>query len=124
MRNTLGLLQNAIDLIAAFFLIFGGWNATNSNTLAGYSCITLGPVLLYLSSGMWTKQIGKLIGRSVFYGTAFLALGLSVIILASVHAMPSVDRWVIYLVLSVLFGAFALSLVHLRLVRQQVAGTS
>ena len=124
MRNSLGLLQNVIDLIAAFFLIFGGWNATNSNTLVGYSCMTLGPVLLYLSSGMWTKQMGKLIGRSVFYGTAFLALGLSVTILASVHAMPSVDRWVIYLILSILFGAFALSLVHLRLVRRHVAETS
>ena len=45
MRNSLGVLQNMIDVIAAFFLILGGWNATNSNTLAGYSCVALGPVL-------------------------------------------------------------------------------
>jgi hypothetical protein len=123
LRSGLGILQNVIDSVAAFFLILGGWNATNSNAVFGYLCMALGPVLLYLSFGMWTRGTGKLVGRIVFYGVALLALGLSTAILASVRGLPSVDRWVIYLVIGVLLGTVLSSLAHLRLVRQEVAAT-
>jgi hypothetical protein len=121
LRFGLGVLQNAVDLVVAFFLVLGGWNATNSHAVIGYSCMLLGPVLLYLSSGMWTGGTWKLIGRTIFYGGALLALGLSATVLTSLHAFPTVDGDVIYLLIGSLFLAVLLSMVHFRLVRRESA---
>lgn len=121
LRFGLGVLQNVADLVVAFFLVLGGWNATNSHAAIGYSCMLLGPVLLYLSSGMWTEGKWKLIGRVIFYGGALLALGLSATVLISVHAFPSIDGYVIYLLIGGLFLAVFLSMVHLWLVRRESA---
>lgn len=121
LRFGLGVLLNVIDLVVAFFLVLGGWNATNSHAVTGYSCMLLGPILLYLSSGIWTRGNWKLLSRIVFYGGALLGLGVSAAVLISVRAFPSVDGSVVYLLIGGLFTSVLLSILHLRLSRRESA---
>jgi hypothetical protein len=60
LRVSLRLLLSFVDVIVALGLLFGGLNATNSHPLAGYATHLMGPILLYLSSGVWTRQRWKL----------------------------------------------------------------
>jgi len=115
----LSVFLNAIDLLVAFVLVLGGWNATNSHPSIGYACITLGPVLLYLSSGMWTKDRWKLIIRAAFYAGAFLFIGGGAAVLIGNQALPLGGRWVVYLGILALFVTFLLSLFHYWLVKRE-----
>src|ERR1700719_4375989 len=102
LRASVGLLLNVVDVIVALGLLLGGWNATRSNQLTGYACMLLAPGLLYLSSGVWTKQRWKLVSRLVLYGVAFLALSVSTAVLLIVRAFPS-PAIAIYLLIGLLF---------------------
>jgi hypothetical protein len=116
-------LLNATDLLLAFFLVLGGWNMTNSHALIGYACMASGPLLLYLSFGIWTNENWKLVARIVLYAGAFLALAISATVLISVHAFPSVDGFVVYAVVAALFLATLLSIVHFRLVKRETVAS-
>jgi hypothetical protein len=129
MRNTIklragvGLLLNVVDVIVALGLLLGGWNATRSHELTGYACLLLAPGLLYLSSGVWTRQRWKLVGRLVLYGVAFLALAVSATVLLIVRAFPSASI-AIYLLIGLLFLAVLLSVFHLILSKREGAEIS
>ena len=118
LRASVGLLLNVIDVIVAIGLLLGGWNTTSSHELTGYACLLLAPSLLYLSSGVWTRQRWKLISRIVLYGVAFLALAVSTTVLLSVRAFPS-SGMVIYLVIGLLFVAVLLSVFHFILSKRE-----
>jgi hypothetical protein len=121
-RVTLGILLTTADIFVAFFLVLGGWNATNSHPITGYICMAFGPVLLYLSSGIWTKNQLKLAIRVALYAGAFVALGVSAGVLIAVHALPQTsDTGVFYIGIVVLLSAALLSGLHLRLVRQELS---
>jgi hypothetical protein len=117
LRRGLGVLQNVVDLFTALALVIGGWNATNSHPIVGYSCMVLAAILLYLSSGMWTIGRGKLTARIVFYSAALLALGVSVAILSVFRALPATGRPVIFWGVGCLSVVVLLALIHLRLSR-------
>jgi hypothetical protein len=119
LRLSVGLLLCIIDAIVALGLLLGGWNATNSHALVGYACMLLAPGLLYLSAGVWTKQIWKLVSRFVLYGGAFVALAASTAVLVGVRAFPSNDGIAIYLLIGTLFMTVVLSGFHLILVKRE-----
>jgi hypothetical protein len=115
----LGILQNVIDIVVAFVLVLGGWNATNSHPFTGFMMVVFAPFLLYLSSGVWTKDTWKLISRLALYTGLLFVLGVSVAALLIFHAFPSVDGYVIYVVLGALLVVVLLSMAQLRLVRRE-----
>ena len=68
-RVALGVLLNAVDLLVSFFLLFGGGFVVNERSaIAGYVSVGFGLVLIYLSTGMWTKGKWKLVTRLGLYG--------------------------------------------------------
>jgi hypothetical protein len=119
LRVSVGLLLTVVDVIVALGLLLGGWNATNSHTLVGYASLLLAPGLLYLSSGVWTKQRWKLVSRLVLYGGAFFALAASTAVLLGVRAFPSSNGIAIYLLIGSLLLTFLLSVFHLILVKRE-----
>jgi hypothetical protein len=110
------ILLNLTDVLVAFVLIFGGWNASNSHPLTGFAMVVFAPLLLYLSSGMWTKDKWKLISRLTLYAGLFLVLGVSVAAEIIFHTFPSVDGYVVYIVLAALLVVVLLSVAQLRFV--------
>jgi hypothetical protein len=119
LRVGVGLLLTVVDVIVALGLMLGGWNATNSHALAGYACLLLAPSLLYLSSGVWTKQKWKLVIRLVLYGGAFFALAASTAVLLGVRAFPLTNGIAIYLLIGSLLLAVLLSVFHLVLLKRE-----
>ena len=119
LRVGVGLLLNVVDVIVALGLLLGGWNATNSHALVGYACMLLAPGLLYLSSGVWTKQPWKLVSRVVLYGTACFALAASTAVLLGVRALRSTNRIAIYLLIGSLLLTVVLSVFHLMVVKRE-----
>jgi hypothetical protein len=126
MRNTgrlrvcVGFLLCAVDAVVAMGLLLGGWNVTSSHALTGYACLLLALGLLYLSSGVWTKQRWKLVGRVAIYAVAFSGLAVSTVVLLVVRAFPSTtNSIVIYPLIGSLFLVVLLSMFHLILVKQE-----
>jgi hypothetical protein len=119
LRFSVGLLLTVVDMIVALGLLLGGWNATNSHALVGYTCLLLAPGLLYLSSGVWTKQRWKLVSRIVLYGGAFFALAASTVVLLGVRAFPATNGIAIYLLIGSLLLAVLLSVFHLILLKRE-----
>jgi hypothetical protein len=113
------ILLNLTDVIVAFVLVLGGWNATNSHPLTGFAMVVSAPLLLYLSSGMWTKDRWKLISRLTLYTVVFLVLGVSVAAEIISHTFPSVEGYVVYIVLAALLAVVLLSIAQLRFVRRK-----
>ena len=113
-RVGIAVLLNVGDLVVAFFLVLGGWNATASHPVTGYVAMVFGPILVYLSVGLWTNGTWRPITRIVLYGGALLALGVSAAVLIGARAVPSEERFVFYLGVSILFLSVLLSIVHFR----------
>jgi len=118
-RVGIAILLNFTDLVVAFFLILGGWNATVSHPVTGYAAIAFATILLYLSVGLWTKGKWKRISRIVLYGGAVLIAGGSAIVLISTNTAPLEGRFVVYLVMSILLFSVLLSIVHFRLLEKE-----
>ena len=110
----LGILLNVTDLVVAFSLVLGGWNATNSHPLTGYITMAMAPVLLYLSSGMWTTQNWKLISRLVLYGGVFLVLAVSAAVFI-IRRVRFIDDFLTYVLVTGFFILALLSDIHLNL---------
>jgi hypothetical protein len=119
----LGILLNLADIVVAFFLVFGGWNATVSHPMTGYISMAMAPILLYFSSGMWTKRNWQLISRLVLYAGSFVVSGVSTAVVRIGHG-PFPDDVVVYLVVSGLFVIVLLSALHLRLMTERAADMS
>jgi hypothetical protein len=119
LRIAIGILLTATDLLTAFFLVLGGLNATVSHPVTGYVSVAAAPLLLFLSSGIWTKSRLKLIIRLFLYAGTFVALSVSTIVLVAAHAVPVSDNsWVMYLALGLFLAAVFLSAVYLRLIKK------
>jgi hypothetical protein len=68
---------STIDLFVSIFLIFGGGMIAGIRSpTVGYVTVGFGLFLIYLSTGMWTKQKWKLIIRFVLYAGTFAVLAL------------------------------------------------
>jgi hypothetical protein len=118
-RVGVAIVLNLTDLFVVFFLVLGGWNATVSHPVTGYVAIVFAPVLMYLSAGLWAKGHWRSLGRIVLYGGAFLVVGVSAVVLLSVHAAPSEGKFVVYMALSILLLEVLLSIVHFRLLMRE-----
>ena len=104
---------SGIDLFFAFFLVLGGLNATVSHPLTGYACVILGPVLLYLSFGVWRNRKLEVLIRLILYWGASVLVGGSVLVIAvGGRALPD-DGWVVVAVVGLLLLCATLSTVQL-----------
>jgi hypothetical protein len=119
LRNSLGLVLNGIDILVAGVLALGGWNATNSHPMTGYIAMGMAPLLLYLSSGVWTRQTWKLITRLILYAGVFVMI--VVISAASFFATLPDARFIYWLGAGFLMSVL-ISATHFRLVRKTTKG--
>lgn len=88
LRVTLGVLLTAADVLASFFLIFGGrLIAAERSALGGYATAAIGLMLVYLSVGVWKMVRWKQIARIGFYSVLF-CLVLMAAILETVRPDP------------------------------------
>ena len=111
------VLLSGIDIFVAFFLLLGGWNLTNSHPVSGYICIGLGPTLFFLSWGLWTNRILKLIGRLALYWMAVALIGVSVFPhYFTKFAHRSSDDWIGYGTAVLILLTALLSTLHLRFI--------
>lgn len=113
LRIGLGVVLNAADLLIAFFLILGGWNAVVVNPLVGYGSMLSGILLLYLSSGVWIGGEWKINFRLALYGSAaaiVLVSAASAVVRGGVRAQS--PAWV---AVCLIFVILILSILHLRL---------
>jgi hypothetical protein len=117
----LSVLLTMADLLTAFFSLFCGRLLLDRIASAGYLIISSGVVLLYMSSGLWTKQCWKLYARLGIYGLAFCFFFLGVaggMALGGPHFMPPAA----YAVVVVAAVIIAASWMHLRLTLRQRKG--
>lgn len=117
-RTGLGVALNGADLLVSLFLIFGGFAIADRHSLI-MGCVTVscGLFLIYLSSGMWTKQRWKLMIRFVLYAGAFAILGL-ITVVGLIQRHLSSDDVFLYLVAAGFLAVVLLSAAYFRVVAQ------
>jgi hypothetical protein len=110
----LSVFLTLADLVTAFFSFLGGANALGRSGGVRYLTISFGVVLLYLSSGLWTKQRWKLYARLAMYGVPFCFLFVSVAVVMVVRGAHFMDLAVCEVLIATPM-IIAASWAHLRL---------
>jgi hypothetical protein len=115
----LGVLLNAIDLFFVSILVFGGLNMMISHPVTGCVCVVLAPILLYLSTAVWTRKRLSLISRMLLYWGALAVFSVAVFSTGHLSHLSS-DDWIANGLILLLLVAALSSTAHLRLLKRTV----
>jgi hypothetical protein len=124
-KVALSVLLNAVDLLVSFFLIFGGgFIANQRSAITGYVSVGFGLVLIYLSTGMWSKGKWKLVTRLGLYVVTLCVVLVTLIVFVTVRHEPPSEQTPLPSILIFFAAIVIFSAIHLRVANRSEASST